>query len=199
MNAFIRPSPTSGTLGGVTRTTNEAIVLCEGAGYDIVLIETVGEVYWSSAALWSFILGFFFIKWNWANIWVQNKQPQHFLYVLYLSRLFMQLVQINSPRFQESFRSWIAWSLPILWRHDKTWSVTGTESLLHLAAHTLRSSVTLTQLDECGQSAFQRYNLFTATSLGFVQAHDYSKAFLTYWTSLKTLSSFLFLLDSSRV
>ncbi|CAI5680696.1 unnamed protein product [Oreochromis niloticus] len=42
MNAFIRPSPTSGTLGGVTRTTNEAIVLCEGAGYDIVLVETVG-------------------------------------------------------------------------------------------------------------------------------------------------------------
>lgn len=43
MNAFIRPSPASGTLGGVTRTTNEAIVLCEGAGYDIVLIETVGK------------------------------------------------------------------------------------------------------------------------------------------------------------
>lgn len=43
MNAFIRPSPTSGTLGGVTRTTNEAIVLCEGAGYDIVLVETVGK------------------------------------------------------------------------------------------------------------------------------------------------------------
>lgn len=43
MNAFIRPSPTSGTLGGVTRTTNEAIVLCEGAGYDLVLVETVGK------------------------------------------------------------------------------------------------------------------------------------------------------------
>ncbi|XP_061626907.1 methylmalonic aciduria type A protein, mitochondrial isoform X3 [Phyllopteryx taeniolatus] len=42
MNAFIRPSPTSGTLGGVTRTTNEAVVLCEGAGYDVVLVETVG-------------------------------------------------------------------------------------------------------------------------------------------------------------
>ncbi|KAG7258856.1 hypothetical protein CRUP_000989, partial [Coryphaenoides rupestris] len=40
MQAFIRPSPTSGTLGGVTRTTNEAIVLCEGAGYDTVLVET---------------------------------------------------------------------------------------------------------------------------------------------------------------
>lgn len=43
MNAFIRPSPASGTLGGVTRTTNEAVVLCEGAGYDIVLVETVGK------------------------------------------------------------------------------------------------------------------------------------------------------------
>lgn len=43
MSAYIRPSPTSGTLGGVTRTTNEAIVLCEGAGYDIVLVETVGK------------------------------------------------------------------------------------------------------------------------------------------------------------
>ncbi|XP_008825702.1 methylmalonic aciduria type A protein, mitochondrial isoform X2 [Nannospalax galili] len=42
MNAYIRPSPTSGTLGGVTRTTNEAILLCEGGGYDIILIETVG-------------------------------------------------------------------------------------------------------------------------------------------------------------
>ncbi|XP_041519112.1 methylmalonic aciduria type A protein, mitochondrial isoform X2 [Microtus oregoni] len=41
MNAYIRPSPTSGTLGGVTRTTNEAILLCEGGGYDIILIETV--------------------------------------------------------------------------------------------------------------------------------------------------------------
>uniref|UniRef100_A0A6I8P3V4 Metabolism of cobalamin associated A n=1 Tax=Ornithorhynchus anatinus TaxID=9258 RepID=A0A6I8P3V4_ORNAN len=42
MNAYIRPSPTSGTLGGVTRTTNEAILLCEGGGYNILLIETVG-------------------------------------------------------------------------------------------------------------------------------------------------------------
>ncbi|XP_051024926.1 methylmalonic aciduria type A protein, mitochondrial isoform X1 [Acomys russatus] len=42
MNAYIRPSPTSGTLGGVTRTTNEAILLCEAGGYDIILIETVG-------------------------------------------------------------------------------------------------------------------------------------------------------------
>ncbi|OPJ75895.1 methylmalonic aciduria type A protein, mitochondrial isoform B [Patagioenas fasciata monilis] len=41
-NAYIRPSPTRGTLGGVTRTTNEAILLCEGGGYDVVLVETVG-------------------------------------------------------------------------------------------------------------------------------------------------------------
>ena len=41
--AYIRPSPSSGTLGGVARSTNEAIVLCEGAGYDIVLVETVGK------------------------------------------------------------------------------------------------------------------------------------------------------------
>lgn len=41
-NAYIRASPASGSLGGVTRTTNEAILLCEAAGYDIVLVETVG-------------------------------------------------------------------------------------------------------------------------------------------------------------
>lgn len=41
-NAFIRPSPTSGTLGGVTKKTNEAIILCEGAGYDVIFVETVG-------------------------------------------------------------------------------------------------------------------------------------------------------------
>ncbi|SFB33934.1 LAO/AO transport system kinase [Amycolatopsis marina] len=40
--AFIRPSPTSGTLGGVARATRETIVLMEAAGYDIVLVETVG-------------------------------------------------------------------------------------------------------------------------------------------------------------
>jgi len=41
-NAYVRPSPNRGTLGGVTRTTSEAIVICEAAGYNIVLIETVG-------------------------------------------------------------------------------------------------------------------------------------------------------------
>ncbi|XP_055895436.1 methylmalonic aciduria type A homolog, mitochondrial-like [Biomphalaria glabrata] len=42
MSAFIRPSPSCGSLGGVTRTTNEAIVLCEGGGFNIILVETVG-------------------------------------------------------------------------------------------------------------------------------------------------------------
>ncbi len=41
-NAFIRPSPSSGTLGGVARTTRETILLCEASGFDIVLVETVG-------------------------------------------------------------------------------------------------------------------------------------------------------------
>ncbi|TXH27442.1 MAG: methylmalonyl Co-A mutase-associated GTPase MeaB [Mycobacterium sp.] len=40
--AYIRPSPTSGTLGGVAKATRETIVLLEAAGYDVVLIETVG-------------------------------------------------------------------------------------------------------------------------------------------------------------
>ncbi|MFE3292704.1 methylmalonyl Co-A mutase-associated GTPase MeaB, partial [Rhodococcus sp. NPDC059234] len=41
-NAFIRPSPTSGTLGGVAKATRETIVLLEAAGYDVILVETVG-------------------------------------------------------------------------------------------------------------------------------------------------------------
>ncbi len=40
--AFIRPSPSSGTLGGVAEKTREAILVCEAAGYDIVIVETVG-------------------------------------------------------------------------------------------------------------------------------------------------------------
>jgi LAO/AO transport system kinase len=40
--AFIRPSPTSGTLGGVARATRESMVIMEAAGYDVVLVETVG-------------------------------------------------------------------------------------------------------------------------------------------------------------
>jgi LAO/AO transport system kinase len=41
-NAFIRPSATGGTLGGVNRKTRETMLLCEAAGYDVILIETVG-------------------------------------------------------------------------------------------------------------------------------------------------------------
>jgi LAO/AO transport system kinase len=41
-SAFVRPSPTAGTLGGVARRTREAMLLCEAAGFDVVLIETVG-------------------------------------------------------------------------------------------------------------------------------------------------------------
>ena len=41
-NAFIRPSPSGVSLGGVTRKTRESIILCEAAGYTIILIETVG-------------------------------------------------------------------------------------------------------------------------------------------------------------
>ena len=41
-NAFIRPSPSSGTLGGVARKTREAMLLCEAAGFDVVVVETVG-------------------------------------------------------------------------------------------------------------------------------------------------------------
>lgn len=41
-NAFIRPSPSAGSLGGVARKTRETIVLCEAAGFDTVLVETVG-------------------------------------------------------------------------------------------------------------------------------------------------------------
>ena len=39
---FIRPSPTAGTLGGVSRKTRESILLCEAAGYDVIIVETVG-------------------------------------------------------------------------------------------------------------------------------------------------------------
>jgi LAO/AO transport system kinase len=41
-SAFIRPSPASGTLGGVAAKTREAMLLCEAAGFDVVLVETVG-------------------------------------------------------------------------------------------------------------------------------------------------------------
>ncbi|HPC27052.1 MAG TPA: methylmalonyl Co-A mutase-associated GTPase MeaB, partial [Paludibacteraceae bacterium] len=41
-NAFIRPSPSAGTLGGVARKTRESIILCEAAGFDTIFVETVG-------------------------------------------------------------------------------------------------------------------------------------------------------------
>ena len=41
-HAFIRPSPSSGSLGGVARKTRESMLLCEAAGYDVILVETVG-------------------------------------------------------------------------------------------------------------------------------------------------------------
>jgi LAO/AO transport system kinase len=41
-HAFVRPSPASGTLGGVAAKTRETMLLCEAAGYDVVLVETVG-------------------------------------------------------------------------------------------------------------------------------------------------------------
>lgn len=41
-NAFIRPSPSAGTLGGVARKTREGIILCEAAGFDTIFVETVG-------------------------------------------------------------------------------------------------------------------------------------------------------------
>jgi LAO/AO transport system kinase len=41
-DAFIRPSPSGGSLGGVARKTRESIVVCEAAGFDVVLVETVG-------------------------------------------------------------------------------------------------------------------------------------------------------------
>ena len=40
--AYVRPSPTGGTLGGVARMTRETMLLCEAAGFDVVLVETVG-------------------------------------------------------------------------------------------------------------------------------------------------------------
>jgi LAO/AO transport system kinase len=41
-NVFIRPSPSSGALGGVAQKTRESMLLCEAAGYDVILVETVG-------------------------------------------------------------------------------------------------------------------------------------------------------------
>ncbi len=43
-NAFIRPSPSSGTLGGVAAKTRETMLLCEAAGFDVILVETSASV-----------------------------------------------------------------------------------------------------------------------------------------------------------
>jgi LAO/AO transport system kinase len=45
--AFIRPSPSGGTLGGVARMTRETMLLCEAAGFDVIIVETVG---WAKAS-----------------------------------------------------------------------------------------------------------------------------------------------------
>ncbi|KAF4030224.1 Methylmalonyl Co-A mutase-associated GTPase MeaB [Phytophthora infestans] len=43
-NAFVRPSPSRGTLGGVAQHTNEVVLLCEAGGYDIILVEGQSEI-----------------------------------------------------------------------------------------------------------------------------------------------------------
>lgn len=60
-NAFIRPSPSGVSLGGVTRKTRETIILCEAAGYDVILIETVG-VGQSETAVHSMVDFFLLLK-----------------------------------------------------------------------------------------------------------------------------------------
>ncbi len=60
-NAFIRPSPSAGTLGGVARKTRESIILCEAAGYDTIFVETVG-VGQSETAVHSMVDFFLFIQ-----------------------------------------------------------------------------------------------------------------------------------------
>lgn len=60
-NAFIRPSPSGSSLGGVARKTRETIILCEAAGFDIILIETVG-VGQSETAVHSMVDFFLLLK-----------------------------------------------------------------------------------------------------------------------------------------
>ncbi len=60
-NAFIRPSPTGTSLGGVARKTRETIILCEAAGYDTIIIETVG-VGQSETAVHSMVDFFLLLK-----------------------------------------------------------------------------------------------------------------------------------------
>jgi LAO/AO transport system kinase len=60
-NAFIRPSPTAGSLGGVARKTRETIILCEAAGFDTIFVETTG-VGQSETAVHSMVDFFLFIQ-----------------------------------------------------------------------------------------------------------------------------------------
>lgn len=60
-NAFIRPSPSGASLGGVARKTRETIILCEAAGYNVILIETVG-VGQSETAVHSMVDFFLLLK-----------------------------------------------------------------------------------------------------------------------------------------
>ncbi|MDC6367468.1 MULTISPECIES: methylmalonyl Co-A mutase-associated GTPase MeaB [Flavobacteriaceae] len=60
-NAFIRPSPSGSSLGGVARKTRESIILCEAAGYDVILVETVG-VGQSETAVHSLVDFFLLLK-----------------------------------------------------------------------------------------------------------------------------------------
>ncbi len=60
-NAFIRPSPSGSSLGGVARKTRESIILCEAAGYDVILVETVG-VGQSETAVHSMVDFFLLLK-----------------------------------------------------------------------------------------------------------------------------------------
>lgn len=60
-NAFIRPSPSGISLGGVTQKTRETIILCEAAGYDVILVETVG-VGQSETAVHSMVDFFLLLK-----------------------------------------------------------------------------------------------------------------------------------------
>lgn len=83
LNAYIRPSPSRGSLGGVTRTTNDAIVLCEAAGYDIILVETVGKYsfIWFDKS-WGLIHE---VIWSWHlarwkdNVWKFNSSIKLFI------------------------------------------------------------------------------------------------------------------------
>lgn len=58
MNAYIRPSPSGGNLGGVARATSESILLCEAAGFETVLVETVGMFVFEFCSFIFFVFSF---------------------------------------------------------------------------------------------------------------------------------------------